>query len=465
MISPDQLALSASSLFPDLALGDARRQRRFDTVVRAIAQNPGASLPELFPHRTDYNACLRLFDAPECSHENILGAHQEATLQAMERHSGVVLLLHDATMLDFSGHTTLEDDLGQIGNGGGTGWVSHQSLAINPANRMVFGLVSQLLHVREGVGPDEPVAAKRDRQSRESLLWQRALDEIGPTPAGASWIDVCDRGADVFEFLQQLHDRNRRFVVRSTHNRALGRGPSDAKSAQRLHDQLRQVEATARWELDIPTKAGKPGRIARLCAAGCRVELRPPHVKKGRYRDAVVPVGAIRIWEDQPPPGTEALEWLLLTGEPVDTPAQLRQVGAWYACRMQIEEYHKVQKSGANVEGCQVQSVAKMAALVAVLSVVAVGLMNLRLAVRDPKVAAGPAEAIVPRLWVEVLRRYRGGPAATWTAGEFWVALARLGGYQKNPVKHPPGWITLWRGWRQLHPLIRYHNLSTPKMP
>ena len=51
-----------------------------------------------------------------------------------------------------------------------------------------------------------------------------------------------------------------------------------------------------------------------------------------------------------------------------------------------------------------------------------------------------------------------------WTVGQFWVQLARLGGYLKDPGKHPPGWITLWRGWRTLHPIIRYENRSRPKM-
>ena len=463
MIPPTQLADAPRFLFPDLHLGHETRNARFRKVVRAVAENPGASLPQLFPNRNDYNACLNLFDSPSCSHRAILEAHQVAALDAMERHAGVVLLIHDGTVLDFSGHATLERELGEIGNGGGLGWVSHQSVAVDPADRTVFGLASQILHVREKVAKGESVAAKRDRKSRESLLWQKALDEIGPTPAGASWIDVGDRGADIFEFLQQLGDRGRRFVVRSTHNRALGAGPSEAKAEGLLHDRLRAAPATARWELLIPTKTGKPGRVARLSAAAIRAELRPPHVKFGNYRDEPVPVGAVRIWEADPPPGAEALEWLLLTGDAVDTPDRIRTIGDWYACRMQIEEFHKVQKSGAQVEGCQVQSAAKMAAFAAVLSVVSVGLMNLRLAIRDPETANRPAEEIVPAVWVEVLGRYQLGRAVRWTAGEFWVALARLGGYQKNPLKHPPGWITLWRGWRTLHPLVRYHNLSIPK--
>lgn len=131
---------------------------------------------------------------------------------------------------------------------------------------------------------------------------------------------------------------------------------------------------------------------------------------------------------------------------------------------MQIEEYHKVQKSGVGVENYQVQSVKKMAALIAILSVVAVALMNLRLAARNPALANLPAEEFVPKIWVVVLKRMVKSKNKNWTVTEFWVNLARLGGYQKNPAHHPPGWITLWRGWKKLIPIIRYH-MSIEKMP
>jgi hypothetical protein len=450
-------------LFPDLDLGDARRDRRFRTVVRAVAANPGASLPQIFPDPSAYHACLALFDADECTHANILGTHQEAALNFAEAHAGPVLLLHDATVLDFSGHTTLAADLGPVGNGAGRGWLAHQTLAVDPADRTVFGLVSQILHVRVPTPKAEKVAQKREREGRESRLWLRGLDEVGPTPAGCQWIDVADRGADIFEFLQTLLDRKRRFVVRSKSNRALGKGRSDEKSLGLLHDRLRGLPATAHWNLDVPARDGHPARTARLSAVAERVTLRPPHVRTGNFRREPLELMAVRVWEADPPAGAVVLEWLLLTNEAATTPEDLERVARWYACRMQIEEYHKVQKSGARVEGCQVQSVEKMAALVALLSVVAVGMMNLRLAARDPELAGKPASEVVPVVWVEVLSRYQKGEAKDWTAGQFWVNLARLGGYMKNPMKHPPGWITLWRGWCQLHLLIRYH-LSTATM-
>jgi hypothetical protein len=463
MITPLSLGALPEALFPDLDLGDARRDRRFRTVARAIAANPGASLPQIFPNPSAYHACLDLFDADECTHANILGAHQEAALNALELRTEPTLLLHDTTVLDFSGHTTLEDDLGPIGNGCGRGWLAHQTLAVDPANRTVLGLVSQILHVRVSPPEAETVAQKRDREGRESRLWRRGLDEIGPTPAGCPWIDVADRGADIFEFLQALVDGTRRFVVRSKSNRALGTGPSDQKSSGLLHDCLRTRPASAHWDLHLPARTGQPARTARLSGAAQRVTLRPPQVRKGAFRREPLELTAVRVWEADPPGGADALEWVLLTSEGVVTAEDLERVTRWYACRMQIEEFHKVQKSGARVEGCQVQSVEKMAALVALLSVIAVGLMNLRLAMRAPESVEKPAREVVPAVWVDVLSRYQNGAPKDWTAGQFWVNLARLGGYLKNPKKHPPGWITLWRGWSQLHRLIRYH-LSTPKM-
>ena len=129
---------------------------------------------------------------------------------------------------------------------------------------------------------------------------------------------------------------------------------------------------------------------------------------------------------------------------------------------MQIEEYHKVQKSGLKIESPQLQSVDRLAPLVALLSVVAVGLMNLRLSVRDPQSAEMPAITVVPRLWVRVLSVMRCGVEQSWSVSAFMIELAGLGGYRKNPKKEHPGWIVLWRGWTILHQLIRYEQMSTP---
>src|SRR6476659_10049379 len=105
---------TADQLFPDLAFGDVRRDRLFGTVVRTVAERPGASLPQLFPNPTRYHAVLNLLHGPRCTHGAVLAAHAAAVLDGLEARAGPVLFIHDATHLDFSGHTTLADDLGPI---------------------------------------------------------------------------------------------------------------------------------------------------------------------------------------------------------------------------------------------------------------------------------------------------------------------------------------------------------------
>ncbi len=451
----------AQSYFPDLDLGDVRRNCRFAQVIDRFAVAAGDSLPAIFPDAKSYEGCLRLFHSDQATHENILGAHQVAVLDAIERLRTPVRLLHDATVLDFSGHTTLEPAIGPVGNGGGRGWIAHQTIAVDPDTRLVHGLVSQIMHVRPDKVPGETTADKRARESRESRLWIRGLDEIGPVPAGGDWIDVMDRGADMFELLQTRQDRRRQFLVRSTHNRALGAGSSEEKSEQKLHDLLRSRPATARWDLDIPAKTGVKPRTARMSGVALRTTRRVPRVKKGMYRPEPVTRNARRIWEESPPPGREALEWVILTNRSADTPAEIEQLARWYACRMQIEEYHKVQKSGAVVEGCQVQCADAMTALIAVLSVMSVMMMNLRLAARDPGQASRPATRMIPETWVRILERMSPAPRPVRTVRDFLIGLACLGGYKHHPGTHPPGWSTLWKGWLRLQIIILY-ELSSP---
>lgn len=445
----------ADLAFPDLDLGDARLNRRFARVVQAALEHPADPLPDKFHDPAGYVGCLRLLHHARVSHAALLSCHQVAVLDRLEEHDGVVLFLHDTTDLDYSGHATLAGALGQIGNGGGRGYLCHNTLAVDPASRTVFGLAGQILHVRPAVGPAEPVAAKRARADRESRLWVRGVDHVGPAPAGRAWVHVADRGADAFEFLQALADRRQGFVVRSAHDRALELDPA-AGEPGRLHDRLRARPARAEWVIEVGAGPGRPARAARVCATAARVTVRPPHVRKGEFRREPLAVGAVRVWEPGPPAGADALEWVLLTDRPIDTPEQVRAVVGFYECRPLIEEYHKGQKTGAGIEQLQLQDAASLQAAIALLSVVAVALVNLRAAGRDPARATEPARAHVPALWVRVLSRWRHRADRDLTVAEFTLALGRLGGHLNRRADGMPGWLTLWRGWERLHTMLEY---------
>lgn len=56
------------------------------------------------------------------------------------------------------------------------------------------------------------------------------------------------------------------------------------------------------------------------------------------------------------PEGEDAIEWLLLTNLPIDTPAQIETIIQWYRCRWEIEIYFRVLKNGCQVEKLQLET-------------------------------------------------------------------------------------------------------------
>jgi Transposase DNA-binding len=433
-------------------LGDRRRRDRLIRVADACLAHPEAPLPDKFHDPAGYTACLRLFRNPRVSHAAVLEPHQLRTLERMEALAGPVLILHDTTELDFSGRRTPRGGLGPIGNGGGRGLLCHNSLALDPASRALLGLVSQQLVTRVPTPRGQTRRQQRQRPTRESRLWQRGLDEIGPTPAGRLWLHVADRGADSFEFLHALHGRRLDYLVRAQHDRSLGGGRT-------LFGQARQAAAEASWELELTATAGRPARRARVRASRLAVELPPPHNRRGEYPNQPLRATVVRVWEEGAA-GVEPLEWFLLTSRPAEAPGALRELAGYYSQRMVVEEYHKGQKTGVGIERLALETAAGLRAAIAVLSVVAVAVVNLRVLGGDPATAGGPASAVVPALWVRVLSQRRRGRAEPLTAAEFVRELAVLGGWIPRK-KQPPGWQVLWRGWERLHTLIDY-ELSRP---
>ena len=93
--------------------------------------------------------------------------------------------------------------------------------------------------------------------------------------------------------------------------------------------------------------------------------------------------------------------------------------------------------------------------MIALLSVVAVTLLNLREASRDEAAAARPATEYVDRRYVAVLSAWRyTSQKPDMTVREFYLALARLGGHQNRKRDHRPGWVVLWRGWMALQNML-----------
>ena len=162
-------------------------------------------------------------------------------------------------------------------------------------------------------------------------------------------------------------------------------------------------------------------------------------------------VTLVWVHEEHPPERMEALEWLLLTDGPVESYAQALAVALVYATRWLIEEFHKALKTGNKAEDLQLETAAGLCAAIALKSVVALRLLDLRERVRLTPEA--PAEqAGLTALELAVLRQVLRRPLTT--VREVALAIGRLGGHMNRKADGLPGWLTLLRGMTKLNDLV-----------
>ncbi len=440
--------------FGTAPLGDRRRTRRLVETADRMVRHPGGTLPDKLPLPAALKGLYRLVDPQAVTHAAVLKPHRELTLQRMRVHDGVVLTIHDTTELDYTGKKFLQT-IGQIGNGSRRGYLCHNTLAVDSRSREVIGLANQILFCRPEVCDNESRQARRERATRESRLWKRGSEAIGPAPPGKRWVDVCDRGADLFEYLDYKHLHQELYLVRSKHNRWVLVERDGQRVRCKLHDIARELPELGRKEVDVGARDGRPARTVQVRVAAGAVSLIPPKQKRGEHRDEPLSTWVVHVREIDPPAGVEPVEWILLTNVSVKSFEDACERIDWYRCRWIIEEYHKAQKTGCGIELPQFTNQERLEPVIALLSVVALSLLKLRSASRQPDAAVRPATQVVPAMHVAVLAGWRFGTAATdLTVHEFFYALARLGGHQNRKHDHPPGWLVLWRGWMKLQSMV-----------
>jgi hypothetical protein len=427
--------------------GDQRLDERLLETFNQMARRPVGTLPQKLVKRAELVGGYRMFNNPKVTHAAILDAHRASCLERLRGREVKVLLLHDTTVLDYSGLDV--QGLGQVGDGHGKGLYAHNSLAVLPATREVVGLMGQILHKRARVPKGESKKKRQERADRESRLWKQAVSDLPPMPAGVVVTDVSDRGSDISEYIWHEVQAGRQFIVRSQHNRKLVDEQGQAL-IDKLHDRLRGLTPMGQYRLRVPAEEGG-WREATIALAWERVHVLPPRQARGQHGREPIQVCGLIAREIDPPAGTEPVEWILLTNRAVASAQQAREVVEDYACRWMVEDYHKAMKSGCGIEETQMTTLHGLSNVIALLSVLAVHVLRLRCNARDEEIRQQPARLHEEALKVQLAARDSKHP--DWrkmTVWEFYVAVARMGGYVLNPHKRPPGWIVLWRGYIRL---------------
>jgi Transposase DNA-binding len=447
--------------FGGIELGDSRRTDRLVRAADGMCRHPGGTLPDKFPRPANLRAFYRLMNCDRVTHEVLMRAHANETRRRIAALTpGVVLVLHDATELDYTSKKSLELQLGQIGQGTHRGYICHNSLAVrlvrNETNHAIIpetlGLLSQILHHRPRVAKDETSKEARERVSRESRLWLRGVQACGPAPTSVKCVDVSDSLSDTFEYMAYEVTNQRHFVLRARENRRLEE-PINGEAY--LFEAARSLGSVGTRTIKVEASPGRKARATKVHVAFTPVCLALPGKKSGNYDKQPLPLWAVRVWEPNTPADEEPLEWTLLTNCPVTSLEEAFERIGWYELRWIIEEYHKGMKTGCGIETLQFEHIKRLEPAIALISAVATTLLRLRDAARAPDAAQRLATEVVDRVYVDALAScYPGRLKGNATVLQFYMHVARLGGHQNRKRDGFPGWLTLWRGWTKLESMV-----------
>lgn len=436
--------------------------------------DPTASQP-----RAPRRGLQRFCDNPRVDSDTLARSAQSQTLRALVG-PPMLVVAHDTTEVDKVGPSE-PDDAGPLRSNAARGYLVHSAVAIDPRLHSVLGVVDSHAWTRSWRlrGQDHKARAPH---RKESIKWRRGIRRLAAALARAGVTVPCvhamDREGDVHENFQFARRHRHLVVVRAAQDRLIAEGEGTlwaylaSREVERVvsREVRTEVSSTALAAAKAKEKEGDGGRtgverlkarVAKLPARRtARVRLRFASVTltssaKHKQRKPVR-VEAILLREEDPPAGVEPVDDVLLTTCPVTNADEALAAVGYYDDRYLIEPVHRIWKSALHLEAEPVSDLASFRRLLAVLIPMASHIAQWTYAAREmpqtlasshvtPEILAGLKEAC----------RYHKLPLPRrpWTIQDVVIRLACLGGYERRPDRQP-GWIVIWRGWRELRRFV-----------
>ena len=328
----------------------------------------------------------------------------------------------------------------------------HSTFAVTPRG-LPLGILSHRCWAREGFCQSEATYEERFFCEKESYKWVEALNTVTDLPRSSmtTIVHVADRESDIYEFLREAHGRNTKYVIRACYDRTI-----ESVEYSHIQEQLQATPAQAIVTIDVPSQKRRATLSLTFQSVTLRSPTRIPNVER-----ISLPCWVVHVKEQEPPEGTEALSWTLLTNVPTHSIDDALLSLSWYRRRWSIEEFHKILKSGCTVEDCRLQTADRLKRYLALFCVIAWRIFWMVHIQRANPTA--PAEVALTQSEIGTLRtlkRFHGmlPKEGTLTVKQVVIAIARLGGYLNRKNDPPPGPTALWRGWQRLSSMTEVYD-------
>lgn len=444
--------------FPDLDLGDKRRNARFVTIINNISSDPGSSIPKQNQDWYETKATYEFFKNEDVSPESLQKAIMQFGAKPVSD-AATVLIAHDISNISYNGSPA--KGLGYLDNKEGRGILCYSSVAISPEGQPL-----SLLYQHTWVRPLEELgkSAKRkqtDFEDKESYKWYEGMTEVNKLLSGPGRkIHIADREADVYELFFHAFEPNTDLLIRARHNRCLSDG-------SHLWDSIAEQPVAATINLEVPDRTGLKKLNVEAEVRFHEVEILRPSNNKDSYES--VTLNAIEIKEitkGEKAEDEEVIHWKLLTTLEIKGVSDVVQCIKWYTYRWLIERFHYVLKSGTKIEELQLQTAERLQKAISVYSIAAFRVMQLVYESRHhPHVSC---EVVLTKAQWQTLymliHQNNRPPKQPPTLQQAVMWIGRLGGHLGRKSDGPPGLKTVWRGYQQLCHAASVYELMTQKI-
>jgi hypothetical protein len=448
-------------------LGDKRRGERLVQLLKDCYRKPQAGILQACDGiAAKAKAAYRLLNSETVTMENILAPHYTSTVERMREHK-IVLAVQDTFSLNYAKRPATEG-LGYIGTTaeGAQGYLVHETLVVTPQG-VPLGLIDAQAWARDN---DEFGKKEKRRnapiEEKESVKWLRSFEAAAAAQRllpDTTVVSMGDREGDVYELFLLAESRK-------DHPKVLIRGQTDrsvilGEKKQRLWEAVRSTELAGTQVIQVPrrsARSGKEGQAARAANIGirhCELELLPP--QNGGHEKKTIRIVAVLAEEIDPPADVEPLEWMLLTTLPVTTFEEAVEIVDHYRTRFGIEVYHKILKSGCQVQERQHRHLHSLQNALALDMIVGWRIMYLTVLGRvTPDIPCDTVfESDEWRALHGFVNKTRTLPDQPPSLSEATRLVAKLGGFLGRKGDGHPGTESMWKGLTRLEDITAAYRV------
>jgi hypothetical protein len=431
----------AHSEFGGARLADGRLRARLVKIAASFMAQPTSSIPQACGRWSETKAAYRFFANAAVGSPALLQPHLQQSIRRIAAQP-VVLVAQDTTSLTYGPRA----GLGLVGRHTAEGLWLHTSLAFTPVG-CALGLVAVEHWVRDprelGKAAQRHSRALADKESQRWLNSFLACVELSHhLPATTRLINLADREGDIHAL----------FAAAAAHPQVgvLVRARHDRKSVEgrKLSEIFSSLEPAGCLAIQVPRRPGQPARQARLELRFAAVPIAAPARAKG----PALGLWVIDAHEVSQVEGRAVIHWRLVTNQPVRDWKEAVEMIGHYRVRWQIEEYHRVLKSGCQTQARQLEESERLEKILMLDMIVAWRVLELSRLARAESL--DPLEKHFGTDEIDVLRQLKAKPngrdCGSLDLREAVRLVAQLGGFLARKHDGEPGAMTLWRGIERL---------------